>query len=85
MTFQEARAKLAQISGGTYRALYYELVEQSDGSCTPSCRVYVGNDKNATRGFGTWDEAFNFHAALQTQEPLPPTADVAEMPEGVTK
>jgi len=39
MTFQEARAKLAEISGGKYRALYYELMDITLGNTKITVRI----------------------------------------------
>ena len=83
MTFQEARAKLAQISGGKYRALYYEMIETAAGTCEVGCRVYVSDAKSVTRLYPTWQEAIEQHIRQQTTGANVP--DVAEMPEGVTK
>jgi hypothetical protein len=77
MTFQEARAKLAEISGGKYRALYYELVEHTDGSTEARCRVYVAGEINGSN-FSTWQEAIDNH--IKAQLPIK-NADVADMPE----
>lgn len=77
MTFQEARAKLAETSSGKYRVLYYELIEHRDGSTEARCRVYVADEVNGSN-FSTWQEAVDNH--IKAQLPVA-NADVAEMPE----
>jgi len=63
MTFQEAKDRLAQISGGRYRALYYTLTIGVDGSERAACRLYIdaGVSHDETR---TWEAAF---AALEEE------------------
>lgn len=56
VTFAEARARLAKMSGGRYRAMYYELTEHEDGTFEQSCRLYV--DAGITSGCcPTWGAA----------------------------
>jgi hypothetical protein len=60
MTFSEARQELtAMVGASTYRALYYELTERSDGTAKQGCRVYANGMVNPTRLQSTWEAAFD--------------------------
>ena len=81
MTFQEARNKLMEISGGKFRAMYYQLTEYGDGRTSADCRVYIDGANNPTSfGIPTWQEAIDVH--IKAQLPIETkVADTAEMPE----
>jgi hypothetical protein len=82
MTFQEARAKLTEISGGKFRAMYYSLVESDGFNPYAECRVYIACANNPVGVFSTWEQAIDAH--IKAQLPVESkSADVAEMPEGV--
>ena len=77
MTFQEARAKLAEISGWKFRKLNYSLSEYSSGRVCVECQVYIEDTKLAF-GEPTWEEAFEAHSKAQL--PIDEQIDVSEMP-----
>jgi hypothetical protein len=80
MTFQEARAKLTEISGGKYRSMYYQFTERFDGKTEAACRVYVEGTVHVLKEYKTWQEAIDAH--IKAQITVDNTdADVSEMPE----
>ena len=79
MTFQEARARLTEISGGRYRSMYYQLTETGSGKHEAACRVYIENTTHVMREYPTWQEAIDAHIKAQVP-PAVTVADVAEMP-----
>jgi hypothetical protein len=58
MTFTEARAELARLFPGRYRAMYYTLTEQEGNGLAfnVECRIYVESGIS-TEGRPTWEDA----------------------------
>ena len=78
MTFAEARAELAEISGGRYRAMGYELTDHGDGTAKAKCWVYVDPGKRVDSE--TWRDALDGMAVLLGLKPEP-QPDIAEAPD----
>ena len=77
MTFKEAKDKLATISGGRYRALYYTITTLSDGTEIPECRLYI--DSGITHDpRPSWAQAFEaLEARMNPTKPQTPSGDEA--------
>jgi hypothetical protein len=79
MTFQEAKEKLAQVSGGKYRALYYELITSDDGVEQAECRLYV-HSGITHEAKPTWAEAFAaLDAAMNPAIAVAPASEEAPL------
>jgi hypothetical protein len=58
MKFEDAEKKLAEISGGKYRSLYYsKTVVGPHGPVTTKCSIYIDGE-DLFHG-ATWQDAFN--------------------------
>lgn len=69
MTFQEAKAKLKEVSNGRYHSIGYELTEFAAGGFETECSVYIDPGR---RGTGpTFEEAFaRLGVPMDTHDPM---------------
>ena len=84
MTFNEAKAKFAELAGDRYRSMYYTLCDHGNGDAPVQLvHLYVDVDNGiGTSGYGTWEEALSEIANrlhLERVVPIslaPPTDDL---------
>jgi len=77
MTFEQAKAELAEIAQGEYRSMEYATTTNSDGEESVGCRVYIHGHDSCTAA--TWRAALD---AMRAKFNLPPigTPDATEAP-----
>jgi hypothetical protein len=81
MTFNEAKAKLKEISGGAYHAISYEVSEFADGKQRVACKIYIDGKGFIPEGgaaYPTWQQVFTMYDAKYNSAP----ADESAAPEG---
>ena len=81
MTFNEAKAKLKEISGGAYHAISYEVSEFAHGEQRVECKIYIdgkGFTPDGSTACNTWQQVFAMYDAKYNTAP----ADESAAPEG---
>jgi len=83
MTFQEARAELAEISQGAYRAIRYEMTDKGVGISFARCTVYIHGQDNHSAA--CWREALDsMREAIGVDEKQAPGPSEAPVMGGAT-